>query len=229
MTKNNYPEGLDELVEKVSEPFVKDMEQYSYYGSNYGIPEDDVADYTRALLNALAERGYVLVDAKKQEPVASLPFAILDEEMTDLLRFYECATDGEGYDVPRVRMERLAEIGLVHRVTASFYECTTFGLSVINGDFSERPAIPGRGAFPEMSERAKAEVIGWLTDAAHEAAGEDFGAGLFADHEVAEALRAIAAMLSAPTPPTQPQGMEACGGMRSDIGGLQRPAPRSCI
>lgn len=94
-------------------------------------------------------------NAEVQEPVTSLPFAILDKEMKDLLRFYECATDGEGYDVPRARMKRLAEIGLVRRVTASFYECTTFGLSVINGDFSERPATHGRvpcrmGALPPI-------------------------------------------------------------------------------
>lgn len=66
---------------------------------------------------------------------AALPFAILDQEMKDLLRFHECAMDDEGYDVPKDRMKRLAEIGLIRRVTANYYEHTTFGLAVINGDF----------------------------------------------------------------------------------------------
>lgn len=78
---------------------------------------------------------------KLWEPVA-LPFAILDKELQDLHRFHECVSDGEGYDVPKERMKRLAEIGLVRRVTANIYEHTTFGLSVINGDFTHPAPIP---------------------------------------------------------------------------------------
>lgn len=78
-----------------------------------------------------------------QEPLcpAALPFAILDQEMKDLMRFHECLMDGEGYDVPKDRMKRLAEIGLLRRVTANFYEHTTFGLAVINGDFQQTGEI----------------------------------------------------------------------------------------
>ena len=96
--------------------------------------------------------GYYLTDARaviaayeaklrEQEPVA-LPFAILGDEMKDLHRFHECVSDGEGYDVPKERMKHLAEIGLVRRVTANIYEHTTFGLSVINGDFTYPAPIP---------------------------------------------------------------------------------------
>lgn len=73
--------------------------------------------------------------ASEQKPVV-LPFAILDQEMADLLRFHECAMDDEGYDVPKDRMKRLAEIGLLRRVSARYYEHTAFGLAVINGDFN---------------------------------------------------------------------------------------------
>lgn len=120
MTQNNYPKGLDELVEKVSEPFVKDMEQYSYYGSNYGIPEDDVADYTRALLNALAERGYVLVDANKQEPVAYIA------------GYYKDVINGETDAVPLG-----AEVSFVNMNWPGQIPIYT------------HPAIPGRVALPD--------------------------------------------------------------------------------
>jgi len=72
------------------------------------------------------------------EPVA-LPFAILADEMAALRRFDECVRDGQGYDVRKLMMKRLSEIGLVRRVTANVYEHTNFGLSVLNGDFAAQP------------------------------------------------------------------------------------------
>ena len=72
---------------------------------------------------------------------ATLPFSITDQEMKDLMRFHECAMDDEGYDVPKERMKRLAEIGLIRRVTSNFYEHTTFGLSIINGDFKQKSDV----------------------------------------------------------------------------------------
>ena len=56
MTPNNYPEGLDELAEELDAKFKPQW----------------ASDAARALLDALAERGIVWVDAKKQEPVAIL-------------------------------------------------------------------------------------------------------------------------------------------------------------
>lgn len=64
-----------------------------------------------------------------------LPFGIMPDEMKALERFHECATDGQDYDVPKEMMRRLAEIGLLRRVTANYYAHTTFGLSVLNGEF----------------------------------------------------------------------------------------------
>lgn len=75
---------------------------------------------------------------EQQEPLA-LPFAILPDEMAALRRFHECSQDGDEYDVAKPMMKRLAEIGLVRRVTGSIYEYTTFGLSVLIGDFSDSP------------------------------------------------------------------------------------------
>ena len=62
MTKNNYPEVLDELAIA--------MESKLYRPGEFGGMFLDSPLYARALLDVLAERGYVLVDAKKQEPVA---------------------------------------------------------------------------------------------------------------------------------------------------------------
>lgn len=61
-----------------------------------------------------------------------LPVSITKEEMAALERFHECATDGEGYDVAKEMMQRLAKIGLVRRVTANFYEHTEFGLAMLD-------------------------------------------------------------------------------------------------
>lgn len=38
--------------------------------------------------------------------------------------------------MPKNRMKRLAEIGLLRHVSAGYYEHTVFGLSVLNGDFT---------------------------------------------------------------------------------------------
>lgn len=77
--------------------------------------------------------------APSEQKLVALPFAIFDQEMADLRRFHECSMDNEGYDVPKDRMKRLAEIGLVRRVSANYYEHTNFGLSVLDGDFDTSP------------------------------------------------------------------------------------------
>ena len=92
--------------------------------------QEDIIKEAAALLSA---------DSKDAgEPVA-LPFAILADELAALRRFHECASDGEGYDVPADMMQRLEEIGLVRRAHHPYYEYTNFGLSVLNGDFDIRP------------------------------------------------------------------------------------------
>lgn len=101
----------------------------------YEQPSKTPREFARSIEQA------VIAKLREQKPVALL-FAVLDEELQDLHRFHECVSDGEGYDVPKERMRRLAEIGLLRRVTANIYEHTTFGLSVINGDFTHPAPIP---------------------------------------------------------------------------------------
>lgn len=67
------------------------------------------------------------------EFVASRSFAGLlrTDEIAALRRFDECAQDGEGYDVPKEMMRRLAEIGVVRRCFGAHYEATDFGMRVL--------------------------------------------------------------------------------------------------
>lgn len=63
MTKNNYPEGLDELAGEVTQRLGWALDP---------VEKGDMALFARALLDAMAERGYVLVDAKKHEPIGEM-------------------------------------------------------------------------------------------------------------------------------------------------------------
>ena len=64
MTPNNYPEGLDELAKVI---LLKSG--IGLYNTAKISGDELSSNFARALLDALAKRGYVLVDAKKQEPV----------------------------------------------------------------------------------------------------------------------------------------------------------------
>lgn len=61
---------------------------------------------------------------------------IMPDELEALQRFNECVTDGEGYDIDKNMMKRLAVIGVVRRVTADIYEHTEFGCSVLKGELN---------------------------------------------------------------------------------------------
>lgn len=68
------------------------------------------------------------------------PFPISDDEMAALRRFWECATDGEGYDVDKSMMQRLSEMGLVQRKSGAYYMATDFGLYVLGEYTIQRAA-----------------------------------------------------------------------------------------
>jgi len=68
------------------------------------------------------------------------PFPISDDEMAALRRFWECATDDDGYDVSKRMMQRLADMGLVQRKSGSYYMSTDFGLYVLGEYTVERAA-----------------------------------------------------------------------------------------
>lgn len=75
-------------------------------------------------------------------PMRHTPAGLLNaEELAALRRFDECAQDGEGYDVPKEMMQRLAEIGAVRRTSASYYEITDFGMHVLGAATVPAPVI----------------------------------------------------------------------------------------
>lgn len=47
-----------------------------------------------------------------------------DQELKDALRFMETCEDGEGYDVPKQRMNRLVELRLLTYCGRGYYEAT---------------------------------------------------------------------------------------------------------
>lgn len=61
--------------------------------------------------------------------------SILSEyDFKNLKRFEETTSDGEGYDVMKSDMERLAEIGVVRHHSRGIYSLTSFGQFVIEND-----------------------------------------------------------------------------------------------
>lgn len=93
--------------------------------SDAGIPVGHITDR----LNALRDR----LDAA--QPIDAQPAtvaAISEQEMAAFNRFCECVEDADsgGYDVPKVMMRRLAEIGLVRPAGFGRYWQTEYGLAV---------------------------------------------------------------------------------------------------
>lgn len=57
---------------------------------------------------------------------------LTDQHTRDLLRVRECFDDNEGYDVPKARMQDLAETGLVNHIARGIYQITAFGDFVLD-------------------------------------------------------------------------------------------------
>ena len=79
---------------------------------------------------------YLRMLAAAPQPPAdtiAVPGLMNGEELSALRRFFETCDDFEadGYDVPKPMMKRLAEIGVVRRVTRDIYEATDYGMRVI--------------------------------------------------------------------------------------------------
>ena len=112
-----YAEALDEAID-----------------SNCGLaaPVPQVAPEQASVRDAALEE-HIANLVLPSEAKLAMPVPVNDEERAALERFHECVTDGEGWDVPKAMMQRLARIGLVRRVTANLYEHTEFGLAVLDG------------------------------------------------------------------------------------------------
>ena len=119
MPANNYPEGLDELAILASQDFPEVKHCYL----------KDLVGFSRALLDALAERGIVWVDAKKQEPVAYTYVGNSDAKFGEVKLGENVLT--------------LADVGNPQYWTSRGYELVPL---------YTHPAIPGRVALPDVVE-----------------------------------------------------------------------------
>ncbi|MCT0101882.1 hypothetical protein KT998_04850 [Proteus mirabilis] len=54
------------------------------------------------------------------------------DDFFNLKRFNETCEDSQDYDVPKEKMQRLAELGVVRRHSKSYYSITSFGMYVLN-------------------------------------------------------------------------------------------------
>lgn len=64
------------------------------------------------------------------------------EELAAFNRCVDCFDDGEGYDVPKPMMSRLAQIGVLRHVGKGVYETTEFGMHIRLADISEPVGVP---------------------------------------------------------------------------------------
>lgn len=63
---------------------------------------------------------------------AGLAAFVTEQHIKDLRRFAETCEDGEGYDVPKIRMISLMKCGLVARTTRDIYMTTDFGEYILD-------------------------------------------------------------------------------------------------
>ncbi|WP_025917528.1 hypothetical protein [Herminiimonas sp. CN] len=106
-----------------------------------------------------ATQGDVAGDASIEERMAAQakPFEsyLTETDFHDLHRFMECCEDFDagGHDVPKDRMRRLAELGVVRSCGFGRHEATAFGCYVHDGVWLQSPELPLR-TIAERNERA---------------------------------------------------------------------------
>ena len=101
-----------------------------------------------------------VITQPEQEPVAWLS----DDERKAFQRFYETWDDGEGYDVPKPMMKRLAQIGVIHHISRGLYDITKFGHSLLGYATSSHPPVPT--AQPkELEQEISVAVLQAITNA----------------------------------------------------------------
>ena len=122
-------------------------------------PDQDEVDIRSRLYQRIHELETQLAQPE-QEPVAWLS----DDERKAFQRFYETWDDGEGYDVPKPMMKRLAQIGVIHHISRGLYDITKFGHSLLGYATSSHPPVPT--AQPkELEQEISVAVLQAITNA----------------------------------------------------------------
>lgn len=130
------------------------------------IREAATADVTLAQAKLLIGAAEEIERAQQAAAPGALDLLNADE-LAALRRFDETCQDGEGYDVPKAMMQRLAAIGVVRRTSGSYYETTDFGMRVLDQpapNASGTPEAPQTAAARDVlaERRRQVEVEGWM-------------------------------------------------------------------
>lgn len=94
---------------------------------------------------------YTAPPAAQAEPQVPLPEFLTAQDKSDLLRIEDCFSDGEGYDLPRERMQRLSELGVIRHNGGGVYSITAFGMYCTGA----WPALPLKTAAESNAEAAR--------------------------------------------------------------------------
>ena len=81
---------------------------------------------------------------------------LLPDDLAALKRFAECCEDSDsgGHDVPKDRMARLREIGVVESKGFGRHQITTFGGYVLDLENDESPVLPLK-TYADYDEAAR--------------------------------------------------------------------------
>lgn len=123
----------DELRAALADRDAKGKTMIDFKLQATGIPES-IEQYQLALDAAFTAGKAIAAGA------APVPCVVLTpEERAAFDRFHETWEDNEGYDVPKEMMRRLAEVGVVHHITAGRYDITKFGHYVLAAGAAPTP------------------------------------------------------------------------------------------
>lgn len=88
--------------------------------------------HQQAPINMNSLNRIVSMFIRRTRGVASVPTWLLPDDMQALQRFYETSEDSQPYDMPKERMVRLAELGVVQKHGRATYSMTAFGQHVLD-------------------------------------------------------------------------------------------------
>jgi len=100
--------------------------------------------------------GFKAQQHNQDKPMETTPSTVAEQflqekDLRALKRFYETTEDGEGYDIGKDAVQRLAELGCLQRVgTTTRYGLTSFGLYVI-GYFDYELPLKTERDYPRIN------------------------------------------------------------------------------
>jgi hypothetical protein len=172
--RNLAGESFDAMIDSLPEPSTP-VPASIKEASTHAVTVSDMPTLPQSLLNLIGEYGMARTDGVSQLEIqhrwlqliagiktyalathpATGHASLTAADITDLKHLRDVFDDGEGWDIPKDRMMRLAELGAVRWRGRNFYSIAAFGLHCLDGG-----ALPLRTvaeinsqAFSEMQAR----------------------------------------------------------------------------